>query len=436
VLEASEANLAHARLANARADEELNAAKQSKKERERAAAAAERAEGAAGATAASAATVSGSKRKVNPARETEEEAAAAPPGAPAAAAEAPKPSIKFSMLPALKKQLVDDWDRVTQKKMLVRLPRPAGLHTAASALDAYVVHLHASAAADGAAGGGGAGEAAQYATPETVAAALRSCSSAAMPFGFKAARDAIEGLRLYFDRALPLYLLYRFERLQLDALHKYAQLQQQGKGAGAGAGAAAAASSSAAAAAAVAAAAAAVYGPEHLLRLFVKLPELLAHIALNEEETKVLQATVNDLLKCVRGALRGAARARAPPPPLSSSRRCHPFAPPSPLCPQVSRQAQRHFLPQRRHAELQKGARRLPEAVGERRGRRTRRRGRRRRARVQVGAVGHHRPPKAARPRMRALFFPAAAPSPRFLEERRNERDSQTTKEGEDTPRA
>lgn len=321
VLEATEANLAHARAVNARVDEELAAAKQSKRDRERAAAAAERAEAAAPALAP--ATLSGGKRKANPARETEEDVAPAALtfGGP------PAPSVKFSMLPALKKQLVDDWDRITQKKLLVRLPRPAGLHTASSALDAYIVHLHATAAAEGGTGSGSASaasaasEAAQYATPETVAAALHSCSSVTMPFGFKAARDAIEGLRLYFDRALPLYLLYRFERLQLDAWLKHVQ-----GGGGGGVSSARAGSNSAAAAASFAASA--VYGPEHLLRLFIKLPDLLAHISLSDEETKVLQITVNDLLKCVRArfcvcvcgggdtaytAGCGQAHARAPP---------------------------------------------------------------------------------------------------------------------------
>lgn len=44
-------------------------------------------------------------------------------------------------------------------------------------------------------------------------------------------------------------------------------------------------------------AASSLYGPEHLLRLVVKLPELLAHAALTQEEHDVVVEYVNDLLK-------------------------------------------------------------------------------------------------------------------------------------------
>jgi len=89
------------------------------------------------------------------------------------------------------------------------------------------------------------------------------------------------------------YLLYRHERLQHEAWHRDALAK-----------AAAASSSSSAAASSTSAAAAVpalsrVYGPEHLLRMFVKLPQLLAHITLSPAETQVLQLTVADFMRCV-----------------------------------------------------------------------------------------------------------------------------------------
>jgi len=92
------------------------------------------------------------------------------------------------------------------------------------------------------------------------------------------------GLRLYFNRALPMYLLYRFERVQFDAWHRLTHSAAYKSAADAGTSPKPDDYAS-------------VYGPEHLLRLFVKLPELLAHITLTDDEAKVLQTTVNDFLK-------------------------------------------------------------------------------------------------------------------------------------------
>jgi mortality factor 4-like protein 1 len=65
------------------------------------------------------------------------------------------------------------------------------------------------------------------------------------------------GLKAYFDRALRPVLLYKQEHAQADAL-----LGEEGAGVVARAGAGPLPPSE-------------VYGAEHLLRLFVKLPELL-----------------------------------------------------------------------------------------------------------------------------------------------------------------
>jgi mortality factor 4-like protein 1 len=80
-----------------------------------------------------------------------------------------------------------------------------------------------------------------------------------------------DGLCAYFDEALPVCLLYRFERPQ------YVSLFESG--------------------AAAAAAPCDVYGGEHLLRLLVKLPALLAHAALSEEELRHLGVRLGDLAK-------------------------------------------------------------------------------------------------------------------------------------------
>ncbi|RKP06762.1 MRG-domain-containing protein [Thamnocephalis sphaerospora] len=77
------------------------------------------------------------------------------------------------------------------------------------------------------------------------------------------------GLRAYFDRALGNRLLYRLERQQ------YAQILKEQPNA----------------------IVSDVYGAEHLLRLFVELPKLLAFTSLGKEDMTRLREQLLDLLK-------------------------------------------------------------------------------------------------------------------------------------------
>ncbi|GKU94808.1 hypothetical protein SLEP1_g8245 [Rubroshorea leprosula] len=79
--------------------------------------------------------------------------------------------------------------------------------------------------------------------------------------------EILKGVRCYFDKALPMMLLYKKERQQY---HK-AVLGDVSPST--------------------------VYGAEHLLRLFVKLPELLAYANVEEETLTNLQQKLLDFLK-------------------------------------------------------------------------------------------------------------------------------------------
>lgn len=79
------------------------------------------------------------------------------------------------------------------------------------------------------------------------------------------------GLRMYFDRCLPTFLLYRFERVQFESFARERGEDSLGPST--------------------------VYGAEHLLRLFVKLPQVLAQVTLGKEEGETLVTVVNDLLR-------------------------------------------------------------------------------------------------------------------------------------------
>lgn len=82
-------------------------------------------------------------------------------------------------------------------------------------------------------------------------------------------RDFFEGLQLYFEKALPTILLYRHERDQYNlVLEKCPDaLPSQ------------------------------IYGPEHLLRLFVRLPKLLSGVFLPPSEVNKVFTKLTQFLK-------------------------------------------------------------------------------------------------------------------------------------------
>ena len=121
--------------------------------------------------------------------------------------------------------------------MLLRVPLPSSVPSAASILDAYLAQLGSGEGAGGgaAAATGRPGKKAkkeeESETPAAAAAAAAaaptaSTAAAAEPPapGSKAATSVasaaavVESLRTFFDRALGTFLLYRFERPQYDAL--------------------------------------------------------------------------------------------------------------------------------------------------------------------------------------------------------------------------
>ncbi|KAF7830583.1 protein MRG2 isoform X1 [Senna tora] len=82
--------------------------------------------------------------------------------------------------------------------------------------------------------------------------------------------EIFKGLCCYFDKALPVMLLYKNERKQYQEACPDDISPST------------------------------VYGAEHLLRLFVKLPELLFHVNIEEETRMQLQAKLIDFLKFLR----------------------------------------------------------------------------------------------------------------------------------------
>jgi mortality factor 4-like protein 1 len=149
----------------------------------------------------------------------------------AAAAEEPEQVLKIVLPGTLKKQLVDDWEFVTHMGKTIKLPRTP---TADQILKKYI----------------------EFRTKRdgVVEDALM---------------EVLNGLRMYFDKALPAMLLYPQERAQ------FATAVPPGSNANPST----------------------IYGAEHLLRLFVKLPELLVYTNMEQEALVHLQQKLTEFLK-------------------------------------------------------------------------------------------------------------------------------------------
>ena len=135
----------------------------------------------------------------------------------------------------LKKRMLDDYNR--SKGTLLPLPRP---HTVRDVLQAYV---------------------------DTKAASRKRAEASGQP---DTVGELQEGLLSYFDAALPKILLYNSERAE------HAAAIDRARGG---------------------ATPSDIYGAEHLLRLLVRLPDLLKYSQVEAAVAELLQASVADLLK-------------------------------------------------------------------------------------------------------------------------------------------
>ena len=132
---------------------------------------------------------------------------------------------------AAKLKLIEDWERITREKKLVPLPASTSI---ATLLDEFLT---------------------QKAKRTTSHERLYS--------------EVSEGVKAYFEQALPTILLYKYEKKQ------WRDLKEQRKGEPV----------------------TAYYGAEHLLRLFVKLPELLSRCNMQKEHMTVLVTKLGELIR-------------------------------------------------------------------------------------------------------------------------------------------
>ncbi|KZF19927.1 chromatin modification-related protein eaf3 [Xylona heveae TC161] len=144
-----------------------------------------------------------------------------------------RPSVRLVIPDHLKAILVDDWENVTKNLQLVPLPAKFPVN---KILDAYF-------------------------DDEKGKRRLGSAEADIL-------EEVVQGVKEYFDKCLGRILLYRFEREQFFEIR---QLWENGTGEWEGKGAGD------------------VYGAEHLCRLFVSMPELIAQTNMDQQSVNRLR---------------------------------------------------------------------------------------------------------------------------------------------------
>ncbi|KAG0148209.1 hypothetical protein CROQUDRAFT_41727 [Cronartium quercuum f. sp. fusiforme G11] len=146
-----------------------------------------------------------------------------------------RPHIRIVIPEPLKLQLVDDWEAVTRMNRLVTLPRNPNVSTIFQEYEEY---------------------------------AAQSKSS---PQSKNLIREVLAGLKVYFDKSLGHSLLYRYERQQYIDIRKKPEFENTLMSD--------------------------IYGAEHLLRLFVNLPEMISHTPMDPEVVSIVRDHISDILQ-------------------------------------------------------------------------------------------------------------------------------------------
>ena len=182
-----------------------------------------------------------------------------------------RPEIKIAIPEVLKVQLVDDWEAITKNQQVCRLVfivldayfltrcRTAGTYSSDSQCRPDSPDVQSPRCRD---------STRSYSVRRTSISHFRSQLTLATVS--RLTEEVVAGLRLYFNKCLGNNLLYRFERGQYSDHYKTLEETQE---------------------------VSSLYGAEHLLRLFVNLPELIAHTVMDGETVAVLKANVTDFLR-------------------------------------------------------------------------------------------------------------------------------------------
>ncbi|KAJ9608825.1 Esa1p-associated factor [Cladophialophora chaetospira] len=149
-----------------------------------------------------------------------------------------RPSIRINVPDHLKNLLVDDWEHVTKSQLLVPLPSQAPAN--------YIID--------------------EYFNEERKNRNLESADADVL-------EEFCAGLKMYFEKAVGKILLYRFERAQLAEVRKLWESSKHKEWDGKGPGD--------------------CYGAEHLTRMIVNLPEMIAQTNMDAEAVARLKTELS-----------------------------------------------------------------------------------------------------------------------------------------------
>ncbi|ODQ79238.1 hypothetical protein BABINDRAFT_162275 [Babjeviella inositovora NRRL Y-12698] len=164
-----------------------------------------------------------------------------------------RPEVQIAVPNKIKKILVDDWESVTKNHKLLLLPAE---HSVDSILTDYKNH--------------------QKEKLEKARRGKHDRANTNPLLDYDLIEETISGLKLYFNRSIGVILLYRFER-QLY-LKESKKLQGKKKGT-------------------VAKEFSSIYGGEHLLRLLVSMPGLVAQTSMDAQSISILVRHLEDFLE-------------------------------------------------------------------------------------------------------------------------------------------
>lgn len=156
-----------------------------------------------------------------------------------------KMEMKLNIPEHLKQRLVDDWENVTKNSMIVKVPKTPTAKDVLNEFGEWVLQTKPPNLKD----------------PEDLVPTV------------------ISGLTCYFDKSLGTHLLYRFERKQYAEIRKrfytgpHVRVGVDEKEMSE------------------------IYGAEHLLRLLVSLPQMVAQTTLDPESVNIIKEYVNELLQ-------------------------------------------------------------------------------------------------------------------------------------------
>ena len=213
-------------------------------------------------------------------------------------------TIKLNIPFALKKILVDDWEYITTKRYLPTLPVcEPNQRTVVQICDLYLASLRgedidlkpkksttptantttttkptASTTTTTLSSEGETTLSSSTPSNTETTSTTNTKSKAVSEKAYRTAKEVIDGLRHYFDKAFPVFLLYRFERMNFDAWFRERRNVSSTTGTSVRSFSE-------------------ICGAEHFLRLFTKLPELLSSTTLSKEEHDILVSEISNFIR-------------------------------------------------------------------------------------------------------------------------------------------